>query len=161
MMSVGCGLVGANQDRRRSEDRSCARHDTAVIGSSQNCEQRQCSRRSSPRGVSEAALAGRVATEARHSFNSGDGLGIHHLGSNGQGRARDRAICPAVTRNRSDVARSAGNSDTRQASVSRAPAAIRSRSRGAFDASNKCRRRSPGPREALSNLIAYPFGGGE
>lgn len=101
-------LAGANQDRRRSEDRSCARHDSAVSGSPKNCEQRQRSRRSSPRGVSEAALAGRVATEARYLFSSGDGLGIHQSRSadsrpadkrvERQGRARDRAMCPAVTR---------------------------------------------------------------
>lgn len=29
---------------------------------------------------------------------SGDGLGIHQPGSNAQGRVRDRANCPAVTR---------------------------------------------------------------
>ena len=50
--------AGANQDRRRSDDRNCTRHDTAVIGSTQNCGQRQRSRRTAPRGVSEAAPAG-------------------------------------------------------------------------------------------------------
>ncbi len=55
--------MGSKQDRRRLDDRNCTRHDTAVIGSKHNCEQRQRSRRTAPRGVSKAALAGRVATE--------------------------------------------------------------------------------------------------
>jgi hypothetical protein len=68
---VGVILMGAKKDRRRSDDRNCTRHDTAVIGSTQNCEQRQRSRRSAPRGVSEAEPAGRLATEARYCFQFG------------------------------------------------------------------------------------------
>lgn len=61
-------LMGAKQDRRRSDDRSCTRHDTAVIGSNHNCERQSVRCGNAPRGVVEAAPAGRVATEARHLF---------------------------------------------------------------------------------------------
>ena len=69
LKSQSLSLRGANQDRRRLEDRSCARNWLTLQATNHNCEQRQRSRGSAPRGVSEAALAGRVATEARHSFH--------------------------------------------------------------------------------------------
>ncbi len=64
--------AGAKQDRRRLDERSCARDVSAVIGTTTKCEQRQRSRRSAPRGVSEAEFVGHSATEAPHLFQSDD-----------------------------------------------------------------------------------------
>lgn len=61
-------LMGAKQTRRPADDRSCTRNWSTSQTTNHNCEQRQRSRRSAPRGVAEAAFAGHVATEARHSI---------------------------------------------------------------------------------------------
>lgn len=66
----GVSLMGAKQTRRPADDRSCTRDWPTSSAANHNCEQRQRSRRAAPRGVSEAAFAGHVATEARHSFLS-------------------------------------------------------------------------------------------
>jgi hypothetical protein len=68
----GAVPAGANQDRRRSDDRSCARRDLPQ-SVEHNCERQQVRCGYAPRGVIEAALAGRVATEARHLIHSSRG----------------------------------------------------------------------------------------
>lgn len=123
-------------------------------------------------------------------FSSGDGLGIHQPRSadsrlatkrvERQGRARDRVICPAVTRSSSSEAKRqrqyADGSKTsdgfaRSSSRGDVEGHIRSLESNAatftgHPVSSPCMLGGaagikPVPRETLSNLITYPFGGGE
>lgn len=97
--TLGMGVsVGANQDRRRLDGRSCARHDTAVTGSNCNCEQRQRSRRSAPRGVAEA---GKPAPGNRKTGTNTISFSAASLSAADQGRPADMhalaAGRPAIT----------------------------------------------------------------